>query len=420
MLYEQWREVAAAHRSERALADLMDGQEWTFAQLADQAEGGAGENPVCYPSGTGPSFVISVLQAWRRGIPVCPLEPGQPSPDCGKIPSGIVHVKTTSATTGTARLIVFTADQLMADAGNIVTTMGLRPDWPNLGVISLAHSYGFSNLVLPLLLHGIPLFLLHSPLPEAMRRASQSGSDLTLPAVPALWKAWHEARSVPHNCRLAISAGASLPLPVEEGVFRETAVKIHNFYGASECGGIAYDRSDRPRKDPSLIGTAMDDVSLATMPDKCLQVRSAAVATGYWPSPDPRLGQGVYQTEDLVSLRKGKVYLQGRSGDQINVAGRKLAPQTVEHALQQCPGVEDCLVFGVPSPEAGRSDQIVACLVADSKTDWQVVSRYLQQVLPAWQIPKRWWFVDSLQANQRGKLSRAAWREKYRKRAKDN
>jgi long-chain acyl-CoA synthetase len=41
--------------------------------------------------------------------------------------------------------------------------MGLRPDWPNLGVISLAYSYGFSNLVLPLLLHGIPLFLAPSP-----------------------------------------------------------------------------------------------------------------------------------------------------------------------------------------------------------------------------------------------------------------
>ena len=49
-------------------------------------------------------------------------------------------------------MVAFTAAQLMADAENIVTTMGLRPDWPNLGVLSLAHSYGFSNLVLPLLL----------------------------------------------------------------------------------------------------------------------------------------------------------------------------------------------------------------------------------------------------------------------------
>ena len=54
-----------------------------------------------------------------------------------------------------------------------MATMGLRPDWPNLGVISLAYSYGFSNLVLPLLLHGVPLFLAPSPLPVALRCAQQ-------------------------------------------------------------------------------------------------------------------------------------------------------------------------------------------------------------------------------------------------------
>src|SRR5207245_5007299 len=88
------------------------------------------------------------------------------------MPQGIVHLKTTSATTGTPRLVAFTAAQLMADAQNIVATMNLRPGWPNLGVISLAHSYGFSNLVLPLLLHGIPLVLVGSTLPESVRRAA--------------------------------------------------------------------------------------------------------------------------------------------------------------------------------------------------------------------------------------------------------
>ena len=105
----------------------------------------------------------------------------------------IVHLKPTSATTGGARFVAFTAEQLAADAENIVATMGLRPDWPNLGVISLAHSYGFSNLVLPLLLHGIPLILAPAPLPEIIRRAAETETFLTLPAVPAMWRAWHEA-----------------------------------------------------------------------------------------------------------------------------------------------------------------------------------------------------------------------------------
>src|SRR5437879_1003240 len=78
----------------------------------------------------------------------------------------IVHLRTTSATGGPPCLVSFTAEQLAADAENVVATMGLRRDWPNLGVISLAHSYGFSNLIMPLLLHGIPLILAPAPLPE--------------------------------------------------------------------------------------------------------------------------------------------------------------------------------------------------------------------------------------------------------------
>ena len=93
--------------------------------------------------------------------------------------------------------------------------MGLRADWPNLGVISLAHSYGFSNLVLPLLLHGIPLILAPAPLPEIIRRAAENEQSITLAAVPAMWRAWHEAGAIPQNVRLAISAGA--PLPLESG-----------------------------------------------------------------------------------------------------------------------------------------------------------------------------------------------------------
>jgi acyl-CoA synthetase (AMP-forming)/AMP-acid ligase II len=178
-----------------------------------------------------------------------------------------VHVKTTSATTGAARLILFTSEQLMADARNIVLTMGLREDWPNLGVISLAHSYGFSSLVLPLLLYGIPLFLLHSPMPEAVRRGVTGGPLLTVPAVPALWQAWLEAGAISTHFRLAISAGAPLPLPLEKRVLEKHDLKLHNFLGASECGGIAYDGSDIPRPDPALIGTALENVHVATAVD---------------------------------------------------------------------------------------------------------------------------------------------------------
>jgi acyl-CoA synthetase (AMP-forming)/AMP-acid ligase II len=38
----------------------------------------------------------------------------------------------------------------------------------------------------------------------------------------------------------------------------------------------------------------------------------------------------------------------------------------------------------------------------------------------SWQTPREFWFVDSLEANQRGKLSRAEWRTRYCGRQLDN
>jgi acyl-CoA synthetase (AMP-forming)/AMP-acid ligase II len=415
MLYERWRQVAGACSNQIALTDLTNGTQWSFRELASAAEAGPKEGPpVAFPQTASAEFILTLLRAWRVNQAACPLEPGQPEPGInGNLPAGIIHLKTTSATAGNPRLVAFTESQLMADAENIVLTMGLRPDWPNLGVISLAHSYGFSNLVLPLLLHGIPLVLVGSVLPEALRRAAATERSMTLAAVPALWRTWHEAKAIPPNVRLAISAGAPLPLALEQGVFAGQGLKIHNFYGSSECGGIAFDAMAGPRFDGSCVGSPARNVKLSVGEDGCIEVRSPAVAQGYWPESDPSLGSGIFRTSDRGDIAFGLVYLRGRAGDQINVAGRKISPESIEKVLITHPAVRECLAFGVPSADAERSETIVACLSVKGDTNGDALRQFLIAQLPAWQVPREWWFVESLETNQRGKLSRAEWRKRY-------
>ena len=352
----------------------------------------------------------------------CPLEEDQSQPDFAKLPKNCAHLKTTSATTGEPRFVAFTAEQLAADAENIVATMGLRRDWPNLGVISLAHSYGFSNLVTPLLLHGIPLILVSSPLPEIIRRASSEAEFITLPVVPALWRTWLDASAIPKNLRLAISAGAPLPLQLEQEIFKTCGIKIHNFYGATECGGIAYDAADSPRNDGSCVGAAMKNVAVVIGENGCLEVHSKAVAAGYLedgerpisdlqlPTPISHLpfSGGCFRTSDLAEIFGRHVYLRGRAGDQINVAGRKVSPETIERALLKHPEVLECLVFGVPSRDAERTEEIVAVVVSREREG--VLRQFVLETLPAWQAPRHWWFVEAVQINSRGKVSRAEWR----------
>jgi long-chain acyl-CoA synthetase len=413
MLYRRWREISSAYHSNVALWELESGRQWTFSALAEAAASGVGApGPVVFPQGRSSDFILAVVRAWQQGQVVCPLEIGQSTPPVAEVPPGIVHLKTTSATTGRARLVALTAAQLMADAENIIQTMGLRRDWPNLGVISLAHSYGFSSLVTPLLLHGIPLFLIDSALPDALRRAATKLPELTLPAVPALWRAWHEADVIPRGVRLAVSAGAPLPRSLELEVFARHGLKIHNFLGATECGGIAYDASAVPRSDSACVGGPMQNVNLFISEQGCLEVHSDAVAETYWPEPDPSLGRGCFRTSDLAEWKDGQVFLHGRASDQINVAGRKISPEGIERVLLTHPGVRDCLVFGVPSADDGRSESIVACVVTPSEVKADVLKQFLLTRLPAWQVPRDWCFVDTLATDERGKLSRAAWRER--------
>jgi long-chain acyl-CoA synthetase len=409
MLYDRWREVAKARGDEIALRDLSDGRAWTFAQLLAVSDGAkdAGEAWVC-PKGNGPEFVFEVLRGWKFGRVVCPLEEMDAAPN-GPTPPDVAHVKRTSATTGAARFVTFTGGQLAADCANIVATMGLRPEWPNIAAISLAHSYGFSNLVLPLLLEGIPLWLLKSPLPEALRKACEGGGEFTLAGVPALWRAWHEAGAISSNVKLGISAGAPLPLALEQQVFERVGVKLHNFPGATECGGIAYDRSKRPRRDAALVGSPMENV-LLSVSDGMLEVRGAAVGTSYWPEAREELSGGVFRTSDLVELRDELLFMRGRATDVIHIAGRKVAPEEIERVISKHPAVKECLVFG--APRNAHENQVVAVVVGDAGA-LEEIKMAVGAELPAWKTPRQWMFVDSLGHNARGKVSRAQWREKF-------
>lgn len=414
MLYERWQQVAQRHAHELALIESWSGRRWTFAELSQMAETAPLlTDSVIFPSGRSHEFILTVLAVWRAGAVCCPLEEGQTRPPIPDLPQSCVHLKLTSGSTGKPRLIGFTAEQLAADPANIVSTMGLKTQWPNVGVISLAHSYGFSNLVLPLLLHGIPLILVDTPLPTSVLNAAKLASEITLAAVPALWRTWLDAKSIPPNTRIAISAGAPLTLALETDVFTQIGLKIHNFYGSSECGGIAYDRTNVPRQQANLAGSALDNVRLTTNAEGCLEVHSAAVGLGSFPSDEDRISAGRFLTSDMVNQRDNEVCLLGRASDVINVAGRKVSPEGIENALATHPAVLCCVAFGVTSEDPSRGENIVAMLRLREAVPTETLRQHLLALLPAWQIPREWVFNDELAPNHRGKISRRELRQKW-------
>ncbi|MCB1236027.1 MAG: long-chain fatty acid--CoA ligase [Verrucomicrobiae bacterium] len=437
-LYEHWQQTRERFGDAMALRDGRADRSWTFDAIQTEVDRlPASGGRVAFPAGFSVSLIFETLRAWRDGAVLCPVEKAGAEPEAAlfeKLPPEVRHVKLTSGSTGAPRLVLFEGGALAADARKIVSTMGLRPEWPNLGVISMAHSYGFSNLVLPLLLHGIPLVWLGDPLPGAVGEALAGGGaeprGWTLPAVPAMWRAWHEGGALSDRVRLAISAGSPLPVDLEAAIFARSGVKVHNFYGSSECGGIAYDRSETPRAAPGATGTAMDETALSVNDDGCLEVRGPSVGLGYWPpegeteSGDDaatRLGDGVFVTSDLAAIDpvSGAVALAGRRDDLINVAGRKISPARVESAIARVEGVRHAVVFGVPSPVDTRGEEIVAVVnfrghdSSPAEAEFRELVRAATESLAPHEAPRHWHFQADLVPDARGKISRHRWRERF-------
>lgn len=324
-------------------------------------------------------------------------------------------LKLTSGTTSAPRAIRFRGGQLLADCENICATMGLTESDVNYGVIPFSHSYGFSNLLTPLLARGLRLVVSEERLPRAILDGLAATGATVLPATPVLFQKLAELENPPKlgALRLCISAGAPLAPTAAEKFSARFGLKIHTFYGASECGGIAYDAADGWEYEEGFVGKPLFGVDIAcaeaTGP---ISVSGAAVGDGYYPeSEEAVLGGGYFVPGDLVRRTPRGLYLAGRTSDVINVGGRKLNPLEIEARLAEFPGVKQAVVFGVAS--SLRGEEPVACIAGEG-LQREALLRFCQENLSPWQVPRDIWLVGEIPGNERGKISRRALAESYR------
>ncbi len=351
-----------------------------------------------------------------------PARRGAPKGSAGLLPNGIAPhpeaavIRLTSGSTGRPRGILATIEQLLADARRITGALGIRPGDTLVGPIPLGHAYGFGHVLMSLVLQGSRPLLLEQPLPALLVEALSGPGPLVLLGTPYLFSLLLQAtgRKRFKGLRLCQSAGAPLPSDLSRAFKTRLGLPIRTFYGASECGGISYDRSRDGILPDGCVGTPLAGVKLEMRAERGgeegvgrLCVESDAVTFGYVPQGSPELAGGRFVTGDLGHLdAEGRLHLLGRVDRMINVGGRKVNPVEVEAILREIPGVRQVAVFG--APDRNRGQAVCACVVAARGVTRETILLACGPRLASFKVPRRIEFVERIPVSSRGKTERRA------------
>jgi long-chain acyl-CoA synthetase len=360
--------------------------------------------------GLGAHHLLRAGSRWPLEASEWSLTPVQGGPAPAEL-ADVGVVKLTSGSTGAPRGIAVSESALVADADALNRTMGITPDDRLLASIPLSHSYGLSTLAVTCLTQGSPLVLADGTAPFEPMMAADELEASVFPTVPAFLQALvrlSEPPPPPRRLRLVISAGAPLSPETAAAFHRRFGLAVHVFYGASECGGICYDRTGAAGRH-GTVGTPVDGVRILLVGAQdgddsgAVMVESPAVALRYLPEEDECLHGGRFRSKDHAAWRRGELALLGRREDFINVAGKKVNPREVEAVLRTLNGVDDVLVFGFSIP--GREGEAVRALVAGPGVPayLDVVAHCRARLAPH-KVPRSVLAVEEIPRTARGKL----------------
>ena len=432
-LWSRWLALERKHPRKVVLIDAATNAGLTVAQITYAATAFAPFLTSCRPGHrvafrlpNGPDWLALFLALQKAGLAAIPLDGALPRE--GAIETacrlgaraiyleGALHhlvpsrprrdraacIKVTSGSGSLPKAIACRAAHLLADGTNIIRTMGLRAGDRNLAVIPLGHSYGLGNLLMPLLLQGTALVTAAEYVPRQLLEWMNRHRITVFPGVPALFRV---LASLPRESgraktlRTAISAGAVLPPVVAQAFHARFGVKVHNFYGSSETGGICYDRTGAVSLTGASVGRPLAGVTVAVKSGR-ITIAGAAVATrtGRWIAGD--LGEW---------NARGELVLLGRRAQDANIGGKKVHPLEVERLLRSLPGVTDAAVWLVQEQDR---DFLAAAVETASPRD--EIERALAARLPTWKLPRTLLVAHELLRTARGKLDLMALKNSQR------
>jgi acyl-coenzyme A synthetase/AMP-(fatty) acid ligase len=320
----------------------------------------------------------------------------------------------TSGTTGRPKMVLHTLASL---TGVIVAS---EPPAAGAGVIWGTfydiRRYGGLQIFLRAVLTRSSLLLAgpQEPLTDFLQRAGQAGVT-HISGTPSHWRralmSPEADRIRPRYLRLSGEIADQGILSSLRSFYPDAEIS-HAF--ATTEAGVAFDVRDGLSGFPANMLTDTPGIDMKVV-DATLRVRSNRTAERYLGEDPPALkdAEGFVDTGDVLQLRDGRYYFQGRRDGVINVGGLKVHPEEVEAVLNRHPLVRLSLVKTKKNPITGAL-VVADVLLKDPSTPEGEQARELQQTIKQFcreslaphKVPAAIRFVPALAISETGKLVR--------------
>ena len=333
-----------------------------------------------------------------------------------------------SGTTGRPKGVVHTNANLASSMRALGDCWRFTPDDVLVNVLPLFHIHGLSFATHLSLLTGCTMHVEDQFHPR--KTLAAIGRGTVFMAIPTFYYSFlerpefREAAKGWSGVRLFTCGSAPIRaevLPELESILGRPVI---NRYGMTEGHVITSLPLDGPWPQGS-VGLPLGGVEVRVVADDgtpsapgevgSVQLRGPNLFRQYWRRPDATreaFASGWFDTGDLGSRdENGFLTLVGRKNDLIITNGFNVYPQVVERVINECPGVGESAVFGVPDKR--RGERVFAAVVrADAGLTEQGLRAYLAERLVDYQRPASIVFVPELPRNAMGKVLRRDLRDR--------
>lgn len=325
-----------------------------------------------------------------------------------------------SGTTGFPKGVVHTQANVLASLRALQAAWHFTPDDVVLNVLPLFHIHGLCFATQLTLLTGGCLLIDDFEPQTTLKRIGECTVFMSVPTIYYRFleePGFRAAAAGWKKTRLFTCGSAPIRAEVLPDLEAILGKPVINRYGMSEAFVITSLPLDGPWPTGS-VGLPLPGIELRIVKETgeaaagevgAVQIRGANLFREYWNKADATraaFATGWFDTGDLGSRdNAGFLTLVGRKNDLIITSGFNVYPQVVERIINECPGVKESVVLGVP--DARRGERVVVAVVRDDPAlDEAQLRAFWSDRLVDYQRPRDVYFVDALPRNAMGKVLR--------------